>query len=550
MNIFSFHKTTRENATMSDEPLIVNSLSFGDMNDLIRQRLLKLKQLQDGGMNVFGERFEGITSITAVRAAYAEAKAKMPPPPPEPPPPPPPEGTEPAGRQPHVAPPEPGLKLRIAGRLMAMRKMGGSIFSDLQDQDGRIQLFANKNVMGPEAFEIFKHFDIGDIIGVDGEVFTTRTGEVSVRIESWKLLSKSLRPFPEKFHGLTDVQERYRQRYVDLVMNEDSRNTFKKRAKIIAEIRNFLISKGYLEVETPMMQPIPGGAQARPFKTFYNALDCEMYMRIAPELYLKRLIVGGLEKVFEINRNFRNEGLSRKHNPEFTALEVYESYGDCRSMMELIEEMICHVAMQVNGSLLVPRENGEPINLQRPSRRIAYHELVRDYMGAEWHTLPIEARRVKATLKGLDIPLNFGSEEVDHEIYGKLIEPTLVQPTFVTRLPKHLVPLAKHCSDNPALVDVFELACNGQEIAPGYSELNDPIEQRQRFNAQIAATRGSAEAAEVSEVIDEDFLRAMEYGMPPTGGMGLGIDRLVMFLTNSQTIRDVILFPQLRTTGE
>lgn len=503
-------------------------LSYGDTNDLIRQRLTKLQELYDQGVNPFGERFDAITPIKSVRETYAVEKAKLPPVP---------EGEHPL---------EPDMHVTIAGRLMAMRKMGGSIFADVKDQDNRIQLFVNKHNMAENEFAMFKRLDIGDIIGVSGSVFTTKTGETSIRVSGFTLLCKSLRPLPEKFHGFTDVQERYRQRYVDMIMNDDVRTTFQKRAAIISAIRTFLAKEGYMEVETPMMQAIPGGAQARPFKTYYNALNCDMYMRIAPELYLKRLIVGGFEKVFEMNRNFRNEGLSRKHNPEFTALEIYQAYGDCRTMMTLIEDMLCFVAETVNGSLELPREGSEPISLQKPWRRVPFHDLIKEKMGEDWPSLSIEEKRARATAIGVDVDPEEDAVHIECEIYEKLIEPTLIQPTFVTRLPKHLVPLAKHCSDDPSLVDVFELACNGQEIAPGYSELNDPLEQRRRFEAQIAATRDTAEALEVSDVIDEDFLRALEYGMPPTGGLGMGIDRLVMFITNNPAIRDVLLFPQLR----
>jgi lysyl-tRNA synthetase class 2 len=357
-------------------------------------------------------------------------------------------------------------------------------------------------------------------------------------------LSKSLRPLPEKWHGLTDVEQRYRQRYLDLISNDEAKDVFKKRFAIIRELRNFLEERGFVEVETPMLQPIPGGAAAKPFKTRYEALSCDMFMRIAPELYLKRLLVGGFEKVFEMNRNFRNEGMSRRHNPEFTMMEIYQAYGDCSVMMDLVEDMITTVAMKVFGTLQIKHPGDKVINLERPWRRAPYRELVKEKMGADWFELSRDEKAVKAKALGLYVDEKFSDGEITHEVYEKSVEQTLIQPTFVTRLPAELVPLAKKCEDDPSVVDVYELEMNGQEISPGYSELNDPVEQRKRFEEQAKLTGKSSE--EICKTIDEDFLTAMEHGMPPAGGLGIGIDRLVMLLTGAESIRDVLLFPQMR----
>ena len=395
--------------------------------------------------------------------------------------------------------------------------------------------------MGEDNYKQFKKLDIGDIITANGPLFTTKTGEVTIRMESYRLLSKSLRPLPEKWHGLTDMEQRYRQRYVDLIVNDDSRELFKKRIRIIQEIRNYLASKGFMEVETPMLQYIPGGAAANPFKTHYQALNCEMFLRIAPELYLKRLLVGGFEKVFELNRNFRNEGISRRHNPEFTMLELYQAYGNCETMMELIEEMITTVAMNVFGTLQIQMPGDKVVDLSRPWRRAPYKDLIREKAGDDWFDLPRDEKYKRAKEMNLQVMPDWSDLEITHEIYEKLIEHTLIQPTFVTRLPAELVPLAKKCPDDPTLVDVYELEINGQEISPGYTELNDPVDQRERFMHQVTLS-----GKDPAQAVDEDFLTALEYGMPPAGGLGVGIDRLVMLLAGVESIRDVVLFPQLR----
>ena len=478
--------------------------------DIFAQRVAKVQEFAAAGILPFGKRFDNVQMTADVRKNFL------------------PDAENPA-------------EVTIAGRMTAFRAMGKSIFADVRDSSGRMQIYVQRDQIGEDDFKVFKKLDLGDIIGVTGVPFTTRTGELTVKVHKFTLLSKSLRPLPEKFHGLTDIEQRYRQRYLDLITNEESRKVFMQRFAILSEIRKFLASKGFLEVETPMLQPIPGGANANPFKTFYEALNSPMYMRIAPELYLKRLLVGGFERVFELNRNFRNEGIDRRHNPEFTMLEIYQAYGDCRSMMDLIEEMVTAIAMNLFGTLEIQHPGGKVINLSRPWRRAPYRDLIRERAGADWFELSKEQKAAKAREMGLTIPAEMEERDITHEIYEKLIEQTLIQPTFVTRLPAYLVPLAKACEDDPTVVDVYELEINGQEISPGYSELNDPIEQRKRFVEQAVH-----DGKDLAMAIDEDFLTAMEHGMPPAGGLGLGVDRLIMLLTGAESIRDVLLFPQMR----
>jgi len=480
--------------------------------DIFAQRMGKVDEIIQSGKKPYGGVFSGTKLIEKIRKEFDSEK-------------------------------EDDQVVRIAGRVTAFRVMGKSIFADIRDSSGRMQIYVRKNDMDEAEFSAFKKLDIGDIVGVDGSLFITRMGELTVKLSSYEILSKSLRPLPEKWHGLTDKEQIYRQRYLDLIVNEESRKTFQQRFQIIREIRKCLEQKGFLEVETPMLQPIAGGAAAKPFETYYEALHSKMYMRIAPELYLKRLLVGGFEKIFELNRNFRNEGMSRRHNPEFTMIEIYQAYGNCESMMDLVEELITTVAMNVFGTLKIEHSEDKIIDLTRPWRRASYSDLVKEKAGDDWFDVSFEERVERAVALGLKVDKNTPDFEVTNEVYEKLIETTLVQPTFVTRLPVQLVPLAKTCDDDPNFVDVFELEINGQEIAPGYSELNDPIEQRRRFEEQLRE-RGSNE--ELSDVIDEDFLTALEHGMPPAGGMGIGIDRLVMMLTGAESIRDVVLFPQLR----
>ena len=499
---------------------------------VIEQRRIKIEQMRAKGINLYGHSVEGLTSSAVVRAEYAKAH---------------PEGSDaPAGEDDAANAPE----YRLAGRLMARRVMGKALFAHLQDGAGKIQFYMQRPEVGEEQYAFFKQLDIGDIITITGFPFITRTGELSIHVTSFELLSKAMLPLPEKFHGLSDQEMRYRQRYVDLICNEESRRVLQLRSQIVAACREFLVGRGFMEVETPILQNLAGGAAARPFKTHFNALNIPMYMRIAPELFLKRLIVGGFERVFEIGRDFRNEGMDKKHNPEFTVLELYQAYSDCRGMMEIMESLITTVAMKTEGTLSVPgkerNEDGTPkymINLEKPWRRVAYDDLVAEHLGAGWKDLPIEAKRAKAAELGVELEPDMDDLHITHEIYDKIIEPTLIQPTFVTRLPAYLVPLAKRCADNPELVDVYELEIDGREMCPGYSELNDPVDQRSRFNAQLI---GRADTEGEVDRIDEDFLNALEYGMPPTGGLGLGMDRLVMLLTGAESIRDVILFPAMR----
>lgn len=427
-------------------------------------------------------------------------------------------------------------QVKACGRIVAIRKMGKMAFAHISDGSAKFQLMVKKDLIGDDAFAAFKLLDLGDIIGVDGELFVTKTEEQTIRVADWTLLCKALLPLPEKFHGLQDVETRYRQRELDLISNEEVAALFKKRTRMISEIRRFLESRGYFEVETPMIQAIAGGAAANPFKTYYQALSTDMYFRIAPELYLKRLIVGGMDKVFELNRNFRNEGLDRTHNPEFTVLETYEAYGDMRTMQELVQSLVTHLAETVFGGLEV-EWMGNQIDLSTPWKEVTYHDLIKQHLGSDWFEKSVDDARAKAAELSVAIEENFDFGQITHEIYDKTIEGTLIQPTFITRLPAELVPLAKPCTDDTSLVDVFELIIGGKEIAPAYSELNDALEQRRRFEAQAGGDQSK---------IDQDFLASLEYGMPPTGGMGIGIDRLMMLLSGSDAIRDVILFPQLK----
>jgi lysyl-tRNA synthetase class 2 len=478
-----------------------------ESNSLIEQRKSKLQALRQKGIDPFKNKFVPTESCATARGTYLD-----------------------------------GRQVSVAGRVTAHRDMGKSMFIDVRDQSGRLQVYAQKNVLGDEQFDVFRHLDLGDFIGATGTLFTTKTGEISVKLQEFKILAKALRPPPEKWHGLADTEIRYRQRYLDLVANPDVKDVFLKRAAIIREIREFLNSRGFVEVETPMMQAIPGGAAAKPFKTFHNALGCEFFLRIALELYLKRLLVGGIERVYEIGRNFRNEGLSRKHNPEFTMLEAYQAYGDYESMMELVESMICQVAQNVLGSLIIEHKDAKgkvakTINLTRPWRRVRYKEIVKERGGADWFTVSAAERRERALQLGAEIGKEYEDFEVTQAVFEKLIEPTLVDPVFVTHAPKQLIPLAKLAPDDPETVEVFECCINGQEIAPAYTEQNDPIEQRDRLEHQAGGEQ---------QKLDEDFLVALEHGMPPAGGMGLGIDRLCMMLLGQESIRDVILFPQLK----
>ena len=489
-----------------------------DESELLALRREKLAALEKLGIAPFGAAFETSGDIAQVREKFAE-----------------------------------DANFRVAGRITAHRDMGKSHFVDLKDASGRIQIYLHGKELNPEAMKIFKLLDLGDFIGVEGTCFMTKTGEPTLKVRKLEVLAKSLRPLPEKWHGLRDIEARYRQRYLDLITSDQSRAVFAKRFVIVREVRRFLESRGFVEVETPMLQSVAGGAAAEPFATHHKALGLDLYLRIAPELYLKRLLVGGFNKVYEVNRNFRNEGISRKHNPEFTMLEAYWAYADFEKIADLVEDMICHVAEAVADGegqtakskeerLRITHHDAEgnvtrTIDLTRPWRRARYHDLVRETAGADWFEISSQQRRERAKKLGVEILPQLADFEVTQHVFEKLVEEKNFDPLFVTHCPKELVPLAKQNREHPDLVDVYELIINGVEISPGYTELNDPTTQRQRLLEQ---------AGEETQKLDEDFLLALEHGMPPAGGFGLGIDRLTMLLTGAESIRDVILFPLLR----
>lgn len=434
-----------------------------------------------------------------------------------------------------------GQEVSLAGRILVYRLMGKASFVKIQDRKGIMQLYFSRDDLpeGKYNEDFKKMIDIGDIIGVKGKLFLTKTGEITVRVSDYKLLSKALRPLPEKWHGLTDSEQIYRQRYLDLIVNKESRDRFIMRSRIIEEIRKFLWGREFIEVETPMLQGVAGGAAAKPFITHFNALDCQFYMRISPELFLKRCLVGGLDRVFEIGRNFRNEGIDRRHNPEFTMLEVYQAYSDYKGMMELIKSLVLHLCNTVIGTTSVKRYDGTIIELGGDWRVVDYKDLIIEKTGdKDWFSRS-KAEKIEGCKRlGLDgIDETWEDYELTNEVYGKLIEPFLIQPTFVTHIEKELCPLAKINKQDSGVIDVFELCINGQEIAPAYSEQNDPFIQREMFEAQVG---------EEIQKLDNNFLEALEYGMPPAGGMGIGIDRLIILLTGAANIRDTILFPSLR----
>jgi len=437
-----------------------------------------------------------------------------------------------------------GVEASIAGRMMLQRDKGKVVFADLQDMSGKIQVFVRQDAIGDAAFDAFKHSDIGDIFGVTGAVFKTNTGELSIKAKTLQLLTKSLRPLPEKFHGLTDQEQKYRQRYVDLIMNEESRRVFRIRSQAIAFIRNYMIEAGFIEVETPMMQVIPGGATARPFVTHHNALDMDLYLRVAPELYLKRLVVGGIEQVFEINRNFRNEGLSTRHNPEFTMLEFYQAYADYEDFIELTEDLMRRLVKAVLGSESIDYQ-GETYDLSKPFERMTVAESIARYNpDIDVSRLEDEAYcRGIATDLDIHTESSWGAGKLQIEIFEKTVEDQLKQPTFITAYPTEVSPLSRANDANPFVTDRFEFFLGGREICNGFSELNDPEDQAARFRHQVEEKEaGDLEAMHY----DADYIRALEYGMPPAAGEGIGIDRLVMLLTDSPSIRDVILFPHMR----
>jgi lysyl-tRNA synthetase class 2 len=491
--------------------------SAQDREKLVEERRAKLKALRDKGPaypNDFGREHFAADLVSRHGALANEALEAAP------------------------------VKVRIAGRMMLKRVMGKASFATLRDSSGTIQIFVSDGDTGQEAHAAFKHYDIGDIIGVEGELFKTRTGELTVRARGIRLLVKSLRPLPEKWRGLTDQELKYRQRYVDLIVNEDTRRVFLLRSRTVQAIREFLLAEQYLEVETPMMQPVPGGAAARPFVTHHNALDIDLYLRIAPELYLKRLVVGGLEKVFEINRNFRNEGISTKHNPEFTMLEFYAAYTGYEYMMAAIPRMLLHVAQTVLGA---PRftYQGHEIDLSRPYARLTITEAIKQFHPGLSDAALNDRAALTARLKQLNVAYRPGDGigGLQLTFFENTVEDKLIQPTFIVDYPTEVSPLARASDRNPEITERFELYIAGREIANGFSELNDPEDQAQRFSQQARQKdAGDAEAMH----FDADYVRALEYGMPPASGAGIGIDRLVMLLTDSPSIRDVILFPLLR----
>ena len=514
-----------------------NEQQAGDPSEFRRIRLEKLCEMQQEGRDPFRiTRFDVTASTAESRARFEEAEAALNA-----------QFGEDNDSEEKKAAAEAlsqQMVVTLAGRIMSWRKMGKANFIDLRDREGRMQVYVRMNDIGEENFANFRKWDIGDIIGVTGNLFRTRTGELSVHATEVTLLSKSLKPLPEKFHGLTDRDARYRQRYVDLIMNQEARDTFIKRSKILSTIRSFLDAQGFLEVETPMLVSNAGGAAARPFETHYNALNEDVKLRISLELYLKRLIVGGLEKVYEIGRVFRNEGVDTRHNPEFTLMELYQAYTDYHGMMDLTENMFRHVAQTVCGTTLVPYGD-EMIDLGKPFARITMMDAVKQYAGVDFNEIPDTAAAKKlADERGIHYEDRHEKGDILNLFFEEYVEEHLVQPTFVMDHPVEISPLTKRKPDMPDYVERFELFITGREMCNAYSELNDPIDQRKRFEAQEALIQQGDEEA---NHIDEDFMNALEIGMPPTGGIGYGIDRLVMLLTNSQSIRDVLLFPTMKS---
>ncbi|EGQ3922951.1 lysine--tRNA ligase [Staphylococcus pseudintermedius] len=490
-----------------------------ELNDQMQVRRQKLQELRDLGIDPFGEKFERTGTAETLKAQWDQyAKEEL-------------------------AEKETESHTVIAGRIMTKRGKGKAGFAHIQDLSGQIQIYVRKDQVGDAQFGVWNTADLGDIVGVEGIMFKTNTGELSVKAKSFKLLSKALRPLPDKHHGLQDIEQRYRQRYLDLITNEESTQTFINRSRILQEMRNYLNEKGFLEVETPMMHQIAGGAAAKPFVTHHNALDATLYMRIAIELHLKRLIVGGLEKVYEIGRVFRNEGVSTRHNPEFTMIELYEAYADYKDIMSLTEELVAHIARRVLGTTSV-QYGDETINLEPQWRRLHMVDAVKEATGVDFYEVKSDKEAHElAKAHGIEVDDNMKYGHILNEFFEQKVEETLIQPTFIYGHPIEISPLAKKNPEDPRFTDRFELFIVGREHANAFTELNDPIDQRQRFEAQLVEKeQGNDEAHEM----DEDFIEALEYGMPPTGGLGIGIDRLVMLLTNSPSIRDVLLFPYMR----
>jgi lysyl-tRNA synthetase class 2 len=481
---------------------------------LMQARLEKLRHLREEGIDPYPPRFPRTHSIGKVVAGFSSLADEE----------------------------RSGERVTIAGRLTAIRRMGRATFLDLRDGSGKIQVHASLDGLGESSYRALCESDIGDFLGVAGEVFRTKRGELTVEAAEWTLLAKSLRPLPEKWHGLKDVELRYRHRALDLIANEAVREAFVRRSRMVSGMRRFLDSRGFLEVETPMMQPIAGGATARPFVTHHNALDIDLYLRIAPELYLKRLVIGGLERVYELAKNFRNEGVSTSHNPEYTTLEIYQAYTDYEGMMSLAEELLAESALAAVGSLEVPYQ-GKTIDLSPPWRRIGLLQAVEEATGITVDGATLQGIRAQAEGKGIELPDLSRGKLIEH-LFEEFVEPELIQPTIVKDYPIEISPLAKRKPDTDGIVERFELFIGGMEIANAFTELNDPLDQRARFEAQERLRMAGDDEA---QQIDEDFLFALEHGMPPTGGIGIGIDRLAMLLTDSRSIRDVILFPTLRS---
>ncbi|PAC80391.1 lysine--tRNA ligase [Bacillus sp. 7788] len=492
-------------------------LNNEELNDQFQVRRDKMNKMREEGIDPFGERYDRSHQSAQIIAEYDEFSK---------------EDLE-----------EKSAQVTIAGRMMTKRGKGKAGFAHIQDLEGQIQIYVRKDSVGEEAYELFKSSDLGDIIGVTGMVFKTNVGELSIKATSFEVLTKALRPLPDKYHGLKDVEQRYRQRYLDLIVNPESKQTFIMRSKIIQSMRRYLDSKGYLEVETPTMHSIPGGASARPFITHHNALDMPLYMRIAIELHLKRLIVGGLEKVYEIGRVFRNEGVSTRHNPEFTMIELYEAYADYKDIMNLTENLIAHIAEEVLGTTTIQYGEDE-IDLKPEWKRLHMVEAVKEATGVDfWQEMSVEEAKQHAADHGIEITKTMTVGHIINEFFEQKVEETLVQPTFIYGHPVEISPLAKKNPEDPRFTDRFELFIVRREHANAFTELNDPIDQRERFEAQL---KEREEGNDEAHLMDDDFVEALEYGMPPTGGLGIGIDRLIMLLTNSPSIRDVLLFPQMR----
>ena len=482
-----------------------------ELNELLRIRRDKLRELQEAGADPFEQvRFDRTNFTTDIKDRFEEME---------------------------------GQTVRLAGRMMSKRIMGKASFADLSDRYGRLQLYVTRDALGEDVYKGFKKMDIGDLIGIAGEVFRTQKGEISVKVTELTLLSKNLIPLPEKWHGLKDTDMRYRQRYVDLIINPEVRDTFEKRSAIVREIRRFMDGRGFMEVETPCLNTIPGGAAARPFITHHNALDIDMYMRIATELHLKRLIVGGLEQVYEIGRIFRNEGMDTRHNPEFTTIELYQAYTDYQGMMDITEDMVVHVCEKVLGTTKVTYQ-GTELDFSKGWKRMTMADAVKEYSGLDFMAMSPEEALEAVKARGLEIEKNKDSwGDLLAQCYDEYVEENLIQPTFITDYPVEISPLAKRKASDPRLTERFECFVYGRELCNAFSELNDPIDQRQRFERQVALREAGDDEA---NMMDTDFVTALEYGMPPTGGMGMGIDRLVMFLTDSASIRDVLLFPTMK----